>query len=156
MSDLKEECARLTSLASRGENPKARKELESALASKWEGVQITGARALVRWGDDRSLELVKALVGRLSNESRRTSTLWTLSRVLGPHLHSADAAWVVELYLHRSNRHVRVALKSLFISLPKEDIRAAVERLVAGAGVDPRQASELLREIGFGVYESGL
>ena len=57
--NLHERCAHLDSLARSRPNRNARAEVEAALYSKWEGLQVHAGRALAAWGDRESVDALR-------------------------------------------------------------------------------------------------
>jgi hypothetical protein len=69
--DLKTQCEHLAALGTKPPSASARRELEEALHSKWEGVQVTAARVLAAWGDAASLVAVRSLLVEVSAKPAR-------------------------------------------------------------------------------------
>ena len=116
--DLREQCDHLLRISSRGKNPVSHAELHEAIHSKWEGVQITAARGLARWGDDESVDAIKALLHEFSSKGAHWAATGAVADVLAPLLHEGDIPWVLDLFFESSNRHNRSFLTQLFNNLP--------------------------------------
>jgi HEAT repeat protein len=144
---LRTECERIEKLGRGPASDDAREYVENALQSKWEGVQVTAARALSKWGDERSIQAIRRLVGELAKKSARWSAAGAVVDALRPHLSSTDIDWVLRLCLKESNRHNRSTLMLLLLGLPPHETRAALQRLTDAGGCDPAEIREALRLI---------
>lgn len=138
--DLNAVCSRLDELGRRRPNGKSRAEVEEALSSKWEGVQVSAARTLAAWGDERSLSLVRGLLERLSRRKAAWAAAGALANALAPRLKPTDLDWVFKLFLRMARRDNRYALIPLFeafeprISIPA--LQARLHRLTGNEAVD--------------------
>jgi hypothetical protein len=144
---LRTECERIEKLGHGAASDEARAEIEKAFESKLEGVQVTAARALSQWGDQRSVAAIRVLLARLAKKSARWSAAGAVVDALRPHLTATDIAWVLSLCLKESNRHNRSTLMLLLLGLPPQETRVALQRLVNAGGCDPaevRNAQRLL------------
>jgi hypothetical protein len=137
--NLKSERARIAKLGDGKPSESARGELESAIQSKWQGVQVAAARALLSWGDARSVSAVKTLLSEHSKTRQSFSSVSTLAFALAPHLQASDLKWVLRLYFHESNPHNRSHLTSLFRALPAKETAAALERCLDAKGYDAKE-----------------
>jgi hypothetical protein len=138
--DLNAVCSRLDELGRRRPDEKSRAEVECALSSKWQGVQVTAARALAAWGDERSLSLVRGLLEKLSQKKAAWAAAGALANALAPKLKPTDLDWVFKLFLRMARRDNRYALIPLFevfdphISVPA--LQARVDVLTGNEAVD--------------------
>ncbi len=127
--DLNALCSRLDGFGRNRPNEKARIEVEQGLSSKWEGVQVTAARTLAAWGDERSLSLIRELLVKMSRKEAAWATTGALSNALAPRLAESDLDWVFDLFLSKARRDNRYALIPLFeafepnISIPALEAR---------------------------------
>lgn len=155
--DLNAVCSRLDELGRRRPDEKSRAEVEDALSSKWEGVQVSAARALAAWGDERSLSLVRGLLERLSQKKAAWAAAGALANALAPKLKPTDLDWVFKLFLRMARRDNRYALIPLFeafdpqISIPA--LRAKRDALTGNEAVDLGMA---LNRVKWRALEGGL
>jgi hypothetical protein len=145
--DLKEECDRLQGLVGQRGSPAAREQLVAGLHSKWEGVQLVAARALLEWGDPASLASVKELLVGVAGKDRRNSATRVLAHALAPHLGEDDMDWVLDLYFGSSLRWNRRWLARLFDQLPEQATVEAIGRRKLVDNVDPRDEKLALLEL---------
>src|SRR5688572_9828844 len=120
---LRTECERIERLGDDPPSEEARAEVERALESKWEGVQVTAARTLSQWGDRRSVGAIRVLLAQLAKKSARWSAAGAVVDALRPHLSATDIDWVLSLCLKESNRHNRSTLMTLLLGLPPQETR---------------------------------
>ena len=142
---LRSECERIEKLGHGPPSEDARAEVQRALQSKWEGVQVTAARALARWGDEKSVRAIRTLMTELAKKSARWSAAGAVVDALSPHLSAADIDWTLTLCLQESNRHNRSTLMLLLLGLPPQETRAALQRMVDAGGCDPAEVRNALR-----------
>jgi hypothetical protein len=145
--DLKQECERIQRLGKKGQNASARKELVEALHSKWEGIQVTAARALAHWGDSSSLTSIKLVLIELSIKEARWSSAGAIASALAPHLCEDDIEWVLNFYFSQSKRTNRFALTSLFMYLPSKPTITAIKQFQLTSLVDPRDLKSAMQAI---------
>lgn len=119
--DLKQHCDHLHRLGKKSPSKKARLELEKALQSKREGIQVVAAKALANWGDPKSIDAIKLLLVEKSKLEARWSAVGAISKLLYPFMNENDIDWVLELYLKESRRQNRFALIELILSLPYKE-----------------------------------
>ena len=136
---LKIESARIAKLGDAVPSESARVELESAIQSKWQGLQVSAARSFLAWGDGQSVSAVKALLSELSKSRQNFSSVSTVAIALSSHLQAADLKWVLQLYFRESNPHNRSHLLPLFHRLPANDAAAALERCLDTKGYDAKE-----------------
>ena len=156
-TDLNAVCSRLDELGRRRPDGKSRAEVEGALSSKWEGVQVTAARALAAWGDERSLSLVRGLLERLSQKKAAWAAAGALANAIAPKLKPTDLDWVFELFLRIARRDNRYALIPLFeVFDPDISIRALQTRMDALTGNEAVDLGMVLNRIRWRAFEGGL
>ena len=141
-TNLREECRELTELASRGQNPAAKARLFDALHSKWVGVRVTAARALVRWGDPQSIDAVKLALSDLAGKPSHHASVGPICDSLGPALSVDDLDWVLTLFFLQSKASNRFVMTRLFIAIPPGEAFSAIERWRA-AGTAQRRDADL-------------
>lgn len=147
--DLQVACNRVAELGRREPTDAARTEVEAALRSKWEGLQVTAAKALSAWGDRRSVTLVQDLLAHLAKKQAGLASAGAVADALAPHLTEADIGWAIDLYGHAKRKN-KVALVGLFQRLPVRPTLAALAACEARGGHDPkwiRYATEYVRRI---------
>lgn len=146
--DLNAVCSRLDELGRRRPDEKTRAEVEDALASKWQGVQVSAARALASWGDERSLALVRGLLETLSRKKAAWAAAGALANALAPKLEPEDLDWVFRLFLGIARRDNRYALVPLFEAFdPRICIPALQARLRALSGNEAVDLGMVLNRI---------
>jgi hypothetical protein len=143
-TDLKQERDRLLELARRGEDPDARAELLAALQSKWEGLQLTAARALMKRPDPVSTAAVKELLVGIAATQGRFSACSILADALAPHLRGEDIPWVMDLFFGSSRRANRRSMTELFRHLPKGAVLEAIRLRKQVDNVDPRDEKDAI------------
>jgi hypothetical protein len=155
--DLNAVCSRLDELGRRRPDEKSRAEVEDALSSKWQGVQVVAARALATWGDERSLSLVRGLLERLSQKKAAWAAAGALANALAPKLKPEDLDWVFKLFLSMARRANRYALIPLFEAFdPRISIPALQARLHALTGNEAVDLGMVLNRIQWRLFEGGL
>jgi hypothetical protein len=155
--DLNAVCSRLDELGRRRPDEKSRAEVEGALSSKWEGVQVTAARALAAWSDERSVSLVRGLLERLSQKKAAWAAVGALANALAPKLKPTDLDWVFELFLRMARRNNRYALIPLFeVFDPNISVPALQARIAALTGNEAVDLGMVLNRIKWRAFEGGL
>ena len=95
--------SRLLELAAGEDTAEARQELETALSSKWEGIQVIAGRILAAWGGDASRASVRAWLERLCHKHPGgVGAVAEAAKVLARVVEGSDADWILDLYLARS------------------------------------------------------
>jgi hypothetical protein len=135
--DLQAACKRIAELGNSKPTEAARKEVESAPQSKWEGVQVTAARTLSAWGDRNSLDLIRELLAQLSRKPAHWASAGALANSLAPHLGESDIQWVIDT-CSRAKPKNRFSLVVMFFRLPPKPTLAALEGCLTRGGHDPR------------------
>jgi hypothetical protein len=92
--------------------PEARAKLLQGLASKWDGVVVTSARALSKWGDADSISAIRDALIAKAKLPHRWMTTGAMTAALAPHMSAADLSWSIPLVLKGSNRHFRSSYSS--------------------------------------------
>jgi HEAT repeat protein len=129
---------RLSELAANKPNRYSVEEVDSALQSKHEGIQVCAAKTLGAWGDEKSIEKLKNRLEKISKLPARWGAVSAMSKSLAPHLKQNDIDWVLSLYLNSSNPHNRFSLSVLLMSLPKIETLRKLELKLDQGGVDPK------------------
>jgi hypothetical protein len=137
--DLREECDRISALGRRKPTDGSRKEVADALSSKWEGLQVTAAKALSAWGDKASVDLIRKSLIDFSKKPAHWAAAGAVADALKPHMRSDDVEWVLDLCLKHSNPHNRFALFGLLAVLPPKATVAALENRRHTAGHDSKE-----------------
>jgi hypothetical protein len=154
-TDLREECEELTRLASRGQNPAAKTRLLEALNSKWEGVRVTAARSLVRWGDPDSINAVKLALADLANKPSHWASVRPICEALGPALCLDDLEWVLGLYFEKAKKSNRLAMSHLFVAMPRKEALQAISEWCVRGLAQRRDAESAARSIEWFASEPG-
>lgn len=93
---------RLRALGTRKPDADARAEVEAALADKWWGLRTTAIATLGAWGDEASIERLKALLvahaGRDGWNSWSRQARAAAYKALGACLPASEASWALEEY----------------------------------------------------------
>lgn len=146
--DFAELCDRLRKLGERPPSAAGRRELDAALGSKWEGVQVTAARSLAAWGDARAIERVWGVLEELCGKRSRWSATGAVAAALAPHHRAIGVTRVLGLYIERCRSENRFALWHLTDVLPDADAASELERrLRTSDGEELREATYLLRRL---------
>ena len=127
-SDLHEISRRLESLGAKRPSPSERLEVLNALASKWEGIRVSAARVLLRWGDSDSIAHVRSLLEEFAAKSGCYASAGAVAQALRPHLQANDLEWVIGLCFEQSNRHNCFMLTHLLEAFPTRPTLQVLER----------------------------
>ncbi len=124
--DLHERCAHLDSLARSRPNRNARAEVEAALHSKWEGLQVHAGRALAAWGDRESVDALRnwlcTSLGKPAGWSVTGEAVACLQRCCI----ADDASWILYIYFHASDRLARHSVLPLLDVVPVPVLEARI------------------------------
>lgn len=124
--NLHERCAHLDSLARSRPNRNARAEVEAALHSKWEGLQVHAGRALAAWGDRESVDALRdwlrTSLGKPSGWSVTGEAVACLQRCCT----ADDANWILDAYFQTSDRLARNSLLALLDVVPVPLLEARI------------------------------
>jgi len=125
-SKINEACGRLESLLYTRPTEAARQEVERALNSKWEGVQVWAGRVLASWGGRRSVD---ALRGWLEGSMRKEAG-WAVRgeaiRSLGQCHQPRDVEWLLDMYFDATDRLLRHEFLPLIEALPEDAVRQRI------------------------------
>ena len=104
MDEIQRLCSRLKELERGPDQPDARKEVEEALRSKWEGIQVIAGRILARWGGAASEPILRDWLLRTCelHETGTASITHEAAKCYSPFLSPQDASWVINLYFSLS------------------------------------------------------
>ena len=130
MSDLKNISERLKELGGQRPTPESRREVEGALANKWEGVQVTAAKILANWGGPESVSILRDWLHSCDERKYGWSVTGVAVNALAKCVSSADVDWVLEEYFERPGVAAKHELLPLVLSL-SPDNRKVRERLSA-------------------------
>ena len=125
--DLKSHCEHLAALGTKPPSASARRELEEGLRSKWEGAQITAARALAAWGDADSLAAVRMVLAEISAKPARWSAVDAITKALVPHVTPDDSTWILDLYFDHCRKENRFTMMPLLEALPVQETFNAIK-----------------------------
>ena len=112
--------------------------LELALDSKWDGVRVTAAKALCRWGDEESIVAVKAAMAVLARKPLRWANVGALASALAPHLGPQDAGWAVQLLSEDAHVDNVLCLRPLFDHLREADVMPLLKKALTSATTERR------------------
>ena len=143
-TDIAALCRRLKTLGTSPPTQEARAELLEGMASKWDGVVVTSARALSKWGDPQSISAIRDVLARKAKLPDGWATAGALTAALARHMRSADVTWAASLVLRDSNPHYRSNLFQLLLFTPKGQTLRELKKFEGAAGVNP---SDLRRAI---------
>lgn len=136
-TDIAALCRRLETLGAAPPTQEAREELLEGMASKWDGVVVTSARALSKWGDAQSISAVRDVLAKKAKLPHGWATAGALTAALAPHMRSADVTWVASLVLKDSNPHYRSSLFQLLMFTPKAQTLRELKKFEGAPGVNP-------------------
>jgi len=129
MADLKALNTVLEGLGNSKPNAESRRKLEQGLLSKWDGVCVTAAKALCRWGDPESVAAVRDTLVNRSAKQLRWAAAGAMASAIAPKLGSNDIPWVVQLLVKDAHVDNVAALRPLLDGLEPqpfiEHLRAA-------------------------------
>ena len=120
MADLKALNTVLEGLGNSKPNAESRRKLEQGLLSKWDGVCVTAAKALCRWGDTESIASVRETLVSRSGKPLRWAAAGALANAIAPKLGTNDIPWVVQLLAKDAHVDNVPALRPLLDGLPPE------------------------------------
>jgi len=121
-------CLQLETLTHGKPTSVKRKEVDDALQSRWEGVQVCAGRVLASWGDRDSIDKLRGLLeSSLSKESG-----WAIRgeavRALSECYKAEDIPWILDLYFETKDRLRRHELLPLITSLPKDVVTRRIKK----------------------------
>jgi hypothetical protein len=123
---INEQCDRLKSLLHTKPNDLVREEVEHALHSKWEGVQVCAARVLATWGDRQSIQALRDWLQSSLDRKSGWAVRGQAIRLLCQCYQSDDIHWLLDLYFEEENRLRRHEFLPLIISLPEPVVRRRI------------------------------
>ena len=149
--DFRVKTHRLRELAAVPPTEETRREVVSALASKFEGIQAVAAEVLGAWRDDKSKRALREwLMGMLDREHA-----WAIRSVamreLAPLLSREDTEWVLNLYFGAANHLLQHELLRLAAALPDKPGKALVSEKARDSNPTVRHAAlKILVRSGWG------
>lgn len=146
-TDIAVLCRRLESFGTAPPTQEARAELLEGLASKWDGVVVTSARALSKWGGAQSISAIRDVLAKKAKLANGWATAGALTAALAPHMRSDDVTWAVSLVLKDSNPHYRSNLLQLLMFTPKGQTLRELKKFEGAAGVNPRDLRHAITSV---------
>jgi hypothetical protein len=124
--EINDRCARLKSLLHSKPNDLLREEVEHAVHSKWEGIQVCAGRVLANWGDRRSIESLREWLRSTLHKKSGWAVRGQAIRLLCQCYQSDDIHWLLDLYFEEENRLLRHEFLPLVIALPESAVRKRI------------------------------
>lgn len=119
MADLKQVAARLRDLGEQPVTPDARREVEQALQSKWEGIQAVAARTLARWGGRESVDALRGWLLHGYEKQRGWAIRGVAIEALTACYERQDIPWILDLFFASRSILTRYELLwPMMVSLP--------------------------------------
>jgi hypothetical protein len=138
-SQINDQCDRLKSLIHANPNDLIRAEVENALHSKWEGIQVCAGRVLATWGDRESIETLRNWLQSLLDKKSGWAIRKQAIQLLCQCYQSEDIHWLLDLYFGQEDRLRCHEFLPLVIALPESIVR---KRIL----IESRSAIEKRRE----------
>ena len=129
-SQINDACSRLESLLYTRPNEATREEVERALGSKWEGVQVWAGRVLATWGGRRSIEALRRWLEASMSKEAGWAVRGEAIRSLCQCYQERDIVWLLDMYFAAMDRLLRHEFLPLIEALPEKAVRhrIALER----------------------------
>lgn len=125
-SKINDACGRLESLLYTRPTESARQEVERALNSKWEGVQVWAGRVLASWGGRRSVGALRrwleASMLKEAGWAVRGEAIRSLCHCYQPR----DIEWILDIYFDATDRLLRHEFLPLIEALPEDAVRQRI------------------------------
>jgi HEAT repeat protein len=141
MIDLRKTCERLKQLGRRKPTIEARREVEEALRSKWEGMQSAALHALGDWGDRRSVDLLREWLQEAFQRKYGWGIRGVAVKALARCVREEDVPWVLETYFGLRGVLRKHELLWLVMALPVPRARDRLLLEAQSSNRDNRQAA---------------
>ena len=125
-TEINNQCARLESLLHIRPTEALRDEVESALRSKWEGVQVWAGRVLAAWGGRRSIDALRRWLEASLPKDAGWAVRGEAIRSLCVCYQPRDIQWLMDLYFGAEDRLLRHEFSPLIIQLPEPAVRERI------------------------------
>lgn len=122
-SKINEACGRLESLLYTRPTEVTRQEVERALNSKWEGVQVWAGRVLASWGGRRSVDALRTWLEASMCKEAGWAVRGEAIRSLCQCYQSRDVEWLLDMYFDATDRLLRHEFLPLIEALPEDAVR---------------------------------
>ena len=140
-SDLNEESEELRALVGSKPNAAATRLVETALESKWEGIQSIALQVLGSWGDSYAVEKLRSFLADAEKLkfgwSIRGVAIRELSRCVGP----SDVDWVLDHYFALNGVIAKHEFLRVVLALPPDAARLRLQAQCGSDDRDNRQAA---------------
>jgi HEAT repeat protein len=141
-SDLKQITNRLKDFGSRTATPEARKEIMTALESKWEGVQAVAAKVLAIWGGRESVDALRAWLIQCQQRKNGWAVRSVAVKALSECIDECDVDWILDMYFSVSGVLAKhELLYPLVVNLPPKAARKRLMLECKSTDRDNRQAA---------------
>lgn len=127
MNEIEKLTARLEAIGRGPRTTESRRELEAALHSKWESVQVVAGRMLAEWGGDASVSAIRDWFVRSADKEAGWGITGEAAKALARCFDPNDAPWLLDLYFDRAGSYAPHLLLPLVASLPSAQVAARVE-----------------------------
>ncbi len=139
--NLQQESAKLLALVGSKRNAAATETVETALASKWEGVQSAALRVLGSWGDSCSIEKLRDFLDRADKLEFGWSIRGVAVEELSRCVRAADAEWVLDRYFSLDGVLAKHEFLRVVLALPPQSARERLQAQCKSDDRDNRQAA---------------
>lgn len=140
--DPKEYSNYLRRLAKQGRTPEAQAEIEAALHSKWEGVQVVAGRILAEWRGRKSVEAIRAWLLRSFGKEHGSTVQAEATKALAECFEAQDIAWILDLYFSVPDvYHKHTLALHLIRKLPAEEARDRIVAEINSSDLENRRAA---------------
>jgi hypothetical protein len=143
MTDLKVECERLRGLGRSRPNSVNRRLAAEALSSKFESLQVEGAKLLGRWGGREAVAALKSWLERSYQKKNALGIRGQAVKALSRCVTSEDAPWVLDLYFSHLGATESHSLVLLICALPTESWVPRIRSEVGSRSAERRRAAAL-------------
>lgn len=142
-TDFKNLCARLEGLAHSRPDEERRREVEDALHSKWEGVQVWAGRVLAAWGGRRSIEALRGWLESARPKEAGWAVRGEAIRALCQCYEPEDVSWLLDLYFETSDRLLRHEFLPVITALPEAAVRKRINLEAKSPSPSRREAATI-------------
>ena len=148
MPDLKKICDELRELGSKKVTPVSREKVESALAHKWEGVQVAAAKVLANWGGPESVAALRSWLRRCEEREFGWGVTGVAVQSLAKCVTSADVDWILDEYFERPGVLAKHEFLPLVLSLSPKNEKVRKRLLTESRCPDRDRRQAAMKAIG--------
>lgn len=115
--------------------------VESALTSKWEGVQSVALQTLGSWGDHQSRALLRSAIEKLDERQYGWSIRGVAIRALSACITDDDAGWALDRLFTLEGVLAKHTFLPVVLALPVDSVQTRLLEEASSPGRDNRQAA---------------